>query len=206
MEFVFDLPVWIIGPGILLITVAFAVGGLTLFRRYVLPRMRFGEFDTHFSAAMLASIMVLYGLAMALIAVHVWVTYEEVAKITSTEATALGQLYRDVSEYPQPTRGILQTGIREYVEQVLREAWPQQRRGIIPRGGVAYMDRIQATLMAFEPSTEGQKLLAGETLRAYNNMILARRMRVDAGETHLPWVMWWVIILGAAVSLVSAFL
>ena len=42
------------------------------------------------------------------------------------------------------------------------------------------MHRFQATLIAWEPVTEGQKLLHAETLRAYNYMILSRRMRLDA--------------------------
>jgi hypothetical protein len=67
------------------------------------------------------------------------------------------------------------------------------------------MDRFQGILVSFEPATEGQKLLHGETLRAYNSLIQARRMRVDAVLTHLPTVMWIVILLGAIISLCASF-
>ena len=67
------------------------------------------------------------------------------------------------------------------------------------------MDRFQGILVSFEPATEGQKLLHGETLRAYNSLIQARRMRVDAVLTHLPTVMWIVILLGAVISLCASF-
>ena len=67
------------------------------------------------------------------------------------------------------------------------------------------MNRFQALLNRFEPATEGQKLLHGETLRAYNEMIQARRMRLDSVSTGLPAVMWAVIIGGAFISLSAAF-
>jgi ABC-type branched-subunit amino acid transport system permease subunit len=59
--------------------------------------------------------------------------------------------------------------------------------------------------VAFEPTTEGQKLLHGETLHAYSQMIEARRLRLDAVNTGLPGIMWCVIIVGALVSLSSTF-
>jgi hypothetical protein len=44
--------------------------------------------------------------------------------------------------------------------------------------------------------TEGQKLLHGETLGAYNQLIQARRLRLDAVGTGVPAVMWAVIHRG----------
>src|SRR5678810_452700 len=104
MSFVFKLPLIVVGPGIILLLVAFGLGGLTLFRRFQLPKLRFGHSDAHFSGAMVASIMVFYGLALALTAVHVWETYEDVEKVVTREAACLAILWRDVSEYPEPTR------------------------------------------------------------------------------------------------------
>jgi len=205
MGFLFDLPLIVVGPLIILLLVTLALTGLAIFRRRFLPRLRFGESDAHFSGAMVASIMVFYGLSMALIAVHVWVTYEDVASITSREAASLATLYRDVSEYPEPTRAELCERVSEYVRYTIREAWPMQRRGKIPAAGVERLDRLQATLMAFEPTTEAQKVLAGETVRAYNAMIEVRRLRLDAVEIHLPGIMWLVIVLGAMIGVVSAF-
>jgi len=204
MSWVFDLPLVIVAPALLLIMATAALGSVHLFRRHVLPRLRFGEHDAVFSGTMLTAIMVIYGLAMALIAVHVWETYEEVAHTVSHEASTLGMLYRDVSEYPEPARTMLRDGIRDYVEYTMHEAWAMQRRGIVPSKGVAKVDRIQATLFQFEPATESQKVLAAEAVHAYNVMVEARRMRLDAVETHLPGVMWVLIVLGALISLLSA--
>jgi Protein of unknown function (DUF4239) len=67
------------------------------------------------------------------------------------------------------------------------------------------MNRFQSILAAFEPTTEGQKILHAEGLRAYNNMIQARRLRLDAVSTGLPGVMWVVVLAGALISLSASF-
>jgi hypothetical protein len=205
MSHIFDLPLIVTGPAIILLSVAFGLTGLYLVRRYILPHVRIRDADSEFSGALAQGVMVFYGLSVGLIAVTVFQTHTEVASTTTREATSLAALYRDVSSYPEPPRAKLQTGLRDYTLQVITEAWPLQQRGETPTGGVELMNRFQSDLTAFEPATEGQKILHGEALAAYNRMIDARRARVGSVESGLPVVMWIVIILGAAISLTSAF-
>ena len=204
-ESLFDVSLWIAGPAIIATLCVFAVLGLLLVRRRLLPRLRIQEGDSEFTGAMMQSVMVFYGLAVALIAVTVFETYSETSKIVTGEATALNALYRDVTSYPDPIRVELQKDLREYTEQVIQQAWPAQQRGEVPKGGIEHMSRFQAALTKFEPTTEGQKILHGETLRAYNQLIQARRMRLDAVHTGLPAVMWAVVLGGAFIGLSAAF-
>jgi len=204
-ERVFDVSLWISGPVIIGALCLFAVVGLLLVRRSLLPRLRVASADSEFTGAMLQSVMVFYGLAVALIAVTVFQTYSQTTSVVTAEATALNALYRDVTSYPDPIRTDLQRSLREYTDQVINQAWPLQRQGKIPSAGVEHMTRFQAMLTKFEPATEGQKLLHGETLRAYNQLIQARRLRLDAVGTGLPSVMWAVILIGAFISLSASF-
>jgi Protein of unknown function (DUF4239) len=204
-EFVFDLPLLISGPAILAVLCLFSIAGLRLVRRRVLPRLRIQTEDSDFSGAMVQCVMVFYGLAVALIAVNVSQTYSDVSKVVSQEATALAGLYRDVSCYPGPIRSQLRQDLRNYADYVIHQAWPLQRRGKVPGGGVEVMDRFQARLAGFEPSTEGQKILHAEALHAYNALIQARRLRLDAVDTALPGVMWAVVVAGAFIGLTSTF-
>lgn len=205
VDSLFNLPLVVTGPAIIITLCLFGIGGLLLVRRCVLVRLRIRVEDSEFSGAMMQCVMVFYGLAVALIAVTVFQTYSDVSKIISGEASALNAIYRDVSSYPEPIRLDLQRELREYTEYVIHDAWPLQRRGKVPTGGFEHMTRFQAVLDKFEPATEGQKLLHGETLRAYNLLIQARRMRLDAASTALPAVMWGVIIAGAFISLSTSF-
>jgi hypothetical protein len=205
MDFLFDIPLILAGPLLVALLVGISVLGLHWFRKTQLPRLRFGDTDAEYSAAMVASIMVFYGLATALTAVNVWETNVRVEEITKQEASSLAVLYRNVSEYPDPIGGVMREEIRTYTDQLIKKSWAQQRRGKIPTEGVRIMDQLHKTLVGFEPVTESQKVLALETLASYDRMMEARRLRLDSVERKLPGVMWMVIILGAFISLFSAY-
>lgn len=206
MDFIFDLPLILTGPLLIALLVGISILGLNWFRTHRLPRLRFGDGDVEFSAAMLASIMVFYGLAAALIAIQVWEGYEKVKEITHQEASALVVLYRDVSQYPEPLRGALREEIRSYTDEVIHRSWPIQRQGRLPTETIRNMDRLQSGIMTFEPATEAHKALALETVSSFSRMMEARRLRLDSVDRKLPGVMWLVLILGAFISLFSAYL
>jgi hypothetical protein len=206
MDSIFDMPLAITGPAIILSLCAFAVVGLMLVRRFVLPRLLIRSADSEFSGTMVQSVMVFYGLAVALIAVGVFETYSDVSTIVSQEAAELGAMYRDASSYPEPIRPVLQKELRDYAQYVIHTAWPAQQKGQVALGGVEMLNRFQATLTGFEPTTDGQKIMHGEALRAYNQLIEARSLRLDAVvNTGLPSVLWVVVLAGAVISLIATF-
>ncbi len=201
----FHLPLLLSGGMIIGSLCVYSIAGLWIVRRFVLPRMKVSGEDSEFTGALVQAIMVFYGLAVALVAVNVWETHSEVSGMVSHEASRLGGLYRDVRGYPEPIRTELQDELRGYTDYLINEAWDLQRQGIHPRGGVEWMDRFQTTLCAFEPSTPGQQVLHGEALGAYNLLIDARRLRLDAMLVKLPPALWSVIHFGALISLASTF-
>lgn len=206
LESVFDIPLAIAGPVIIGALCGLAICGLLVVRRAVLPRLRMRAEDSEFSGSMLQAVMVFYGLAVALIAVSVFETYSDVSATISREASELAALYRDASSYPEPTRALLQAELRDYAQYVIHTAWPAQRAGQVALGGVEMMNRFQATLTRFEPATEGQRALHAEALRAYNQLVEARSLRIDAAvNTGVPGVLWVVVLAGAAIGLTAAF-
>lgn len=196
--------VWL---GILIVTIFVLVGlaGLSLARRLILPGLGHVAHQNEVTGAILHGILIIYGLAVALIAIAVWESYSDVTKVVSEEATAIASLYRDFSGYPEPTRTQLRDDLRAYTDQIIHGAWPIQRRGGTPTEGVVMMTSVQDRLFAFNPATEAQKILHAETLHAYNELILARRLRVDALGSGLPPAMWAVVLIGALITLWASY-
>ena len=205
MNWFYDVPLWLAGPILALTQVAIAIAGLIAVRRWVLPKLKITHEDAHFAGPMVHSVMVFYGLVLALIAVRVFDSYAETQRIVSTEATTIAAVYRDLGGYPEPVRGVLQAGVKEYVDQVIHEAWPQMRAGVIPTGGVRRIGVIQAQLAAFEPTTEGQKIIHAEVMSVFNDFLKVRRQRLDRVHECLPGVLWMVVLLGAAISLTASY-
>ena len=79
-ESLFDVPLKIDGPLIIGALCLYAVVGLWLVRRPCCRGCAFG-LDSEFTGAMLQSVMVFYGLAVALIAVTVFQTYSDTTKV-----------------------------------------------------------------------------------------------------------------------------
>src|SRR5207248_11718505 len=118
----FGLPLVVVGISILILLCVFALSGLAIFSRHILPRLKLGPEESVFTSAMMQAVMVFYGLAVALIAVSVWQTYTDAAATTSREATAVGVLYRHMGGYPEPLRSALRQELREYLDYVIKEA------------------------------------------------------------------------------------
>jgi len=175
-----------------------SLAGLWVVRRWVLPRLNVeGDSSLFFAAAVMQSVMVLYGLVAALTAVSVWTKHSQVSDTVSREASAIAGLWRDLGGYPPRERDGMRDVLRGYTNQIIHEAWPEQLQGRIPGAGVQWMDRFLAQLLVFEPASEGQKLVHAETLSAFNHMHEARRQRLDAVNSGLPGVLWVVLLPGA---------
>jgi hypothetical protein len=154
--FLYQWPLWIVLVLLIAGFVGFTLATLGFVRRF-LPGLGFGRHDEHFGGVVVHSMMVIYGLVAALIAVNVYETYSDVARTVSREATAISALYRDASGYPEPTHAWVQGAIRDYTLQIINEAWPQQRRGQIPSHGVVMLNQIQQALFSFEPKPKGRR-------------------------------------------------
>src|SRR5438309_10720208 len=105
LESLFDLPLLIAGPIIVGSLCLYAIVGLSIVRRYILPRLRSQDSYSDFTGAMLQAVMVFYGLAVALIADSVWQSYSDAATGSSQEATAAAVLYGDLCGYAEPAGG-----------------------------------------------------------------------------------------------------
>jgi hypothetical protein len=180
---------------------AVSVVGLFLTRRFILPRLHFHDGINDAISGAVQTIGVFYGITVGLIAVGVWNTHSNAEDVVSKEAAAIGMLYRDVTGYPQPVRGKLQGDLKSYTEVLIDQIWPAQKEGRLLDVGTKLIDDFQSTLYSFEPTTPGQTALHSETLRAFNNLIGYRRLRIDAVAGSLSGVMWAVIWVGAAISI-----
>ena len=198
IDFLLSLPLWALAVVLNVWLISFALLSLWALRRWILPRLRIDTDASLFlGAAVMQSAMVLYGLVAALTAVSVWTKHSQVSDTVSHEATAIAIVWRDLGGYPQRERNSMREVLRGYTKQIIQEAWPEQQQGRVPRMGVEWLNRLQAQLFPFEPTSESQKLLHAQTLDAYNGLIEARNARLDAVNTELPGVMWSVLLPGA---------
>src|SRR5262245_32152242 len=83
-------------------------------------------------AAFLQYFGVIYGLLLGLLAVATYQNCLDVEKSNANEASSLSALYRNVSASPEPSRTQLRNLLKELTRHLIDDAWPQQRKGIVP--------------------------------------------------------------------------
>lgn len=183
--------------------VGFTWLGLVLIRPWV-RRYAADQPDwNHLIRAISAIFVVFYGVTLAMIAVSVYQSFAAANQVVGREAAALGTLYRDVSNYPEPIRGELQAMLRDYTRYVIEEAWPAQQRGVIPEEGTARVTAFQERLLSFQPQTQAEGVLHAETIGQFGVFFVDyRRQRLQSVSTGLPAVLWFVVGVGAVLNAV----
>jgi hypothetical protein len=144
---------------------------------------------------------VIYGLLLGLLAVATYQNLSDVDKTVGNEASSLAALYRDVSGYPEPKRSELEGLLRDYTRYVIDEAWPLQRKGIVPPGAVKKIADFHARLVSFEPETKSQESLHDTAMRQFNTFYEYRRTRLHSVNAGIPAVMWYTVGLGALLNI-----
>lgn len=204
-DFAYDLDPWVLGVLIVAIVVIPSLIGLVLFRRFVAPRLNFDVDVNDAAGAAIQAIGVFYGITVGLLAVGVWTTHANLEDLVSQEAASIAALYRDIAAYPDPPRQELQAYLRAYTQAIIDVDWPAQTKGTLPDDSTDILNRFQAMLTDFEPTTKGDEIFHAEALRQYNNVITYRRERADSVGDGLAGSMWVVIWLGALINLSVAY-
>lgn len=145
---------------------------------------------------------VYYGILLGLLAVAAYQNYSDVNRAVSEEAATLAAICRDVSAYPEPHRARILVLLVEYTRFVIDEAWPAQRRGLVPTGDDRQIGAVHAAFASFEPGTAREEILHAEAFARFNDLIRLRRLRLFSVTTGIPPVLWYVVILGAVFNIV----
>jgi len=203
---IYDLPIWLTFLVFAGVFVGLAWVGIIALRPGV--RRWFGPQpgQNDMVIMVLTAAGVFYGLLLGLIAAATYQNFSDSDQTVSAEASVLAALYRDASGYPQPLRGQLQADLRAYTSYVIEEAWPAQRRGIVPEGGTARVTVFWNHLLTFQPATPGQQVLYQATMDQFGKFVDVRRQRLQDVTAGLPAVLWWVLAGGALINIMLTWL
>ena len=195
------VPLWLSGVLTVLVFCAFGTTGLVATRRWA-PSLHHATVSYNdIVGYYFGAITLLYGITLGLLMVGDWTTLTETQEKVDREASTLAALYLDVSRYPEPHRGRLQNDLRSYTREVIDVAWPQQKKGIVPRGNVANVANLATDLAAFEPASEEQKTLHRETYDRFNELVERRRSRLLGVTAGLSGALWALVYLGAVINI-----
>ena len=201
MYWIYDIPNWELFLLMLGVFAIVSLGGLyltrPLVRRIVDGSDKYNDVTNYY----FASIGVLYGLSLGLIAVGTWQNFNDVDSKVAKEANSLGALYRDVDGYPAGLRHEAENLLRDYAKVVIEKEWPAHRQGTVLDLGDTILDDFENKIMAFEPSREVEKIAHAEVIRSLSDLVGNRGYRVQSVSVALPGVLWAVVLIGAVINI-----
>jgi hypothetical protein len=206
MKYFDDIPVWLFA----LLTVATfdAVGFAGLLCTRAVGHMLglYALLDNNTVGWIFSAILVMYAIAIGLIAIATWGNAATASAAASQEASHIVTVYRTLGGYPEPHRSEFLSLILAYTRSVIEIAWPAQRRGEVSERGTEILFNVGSRVFQFEPTTSGQSVVHAEALRTFNTLVEFRRRRIEATIYAVPASLWFVVLIGAALSIFASYL
>ena len=201
IDWLHELPV---GLGAAVVCGCFLVPTLigSAFLQPLVGRLLRGEKNPNTLVGLLLNAFALYyGVLLALLSIAVFDNYDKARDAIGQEASSIVALYRNVSGYPEPARTSHMGLLRQYLDEETGPGWKEQHRNKASTQGMTLVDDLDRQLLSFKPDREaGEDVMHRETLRTLSDFVERRRLRIQAAETSIPPVIWYVVLIGAVLN------
>jgi hypothetical protein len=145
-----------------------------------------------------------YAVILGFMLFAVWNAYREADLNADLEANAVVDIYHLADGLPEPQRAQLQGLARSYVNAVLSQDWVQMAANEEPRQSSDINAEMWKTVTSAQPKSEAQQATQDHALSEMSTLSQDRFTRVFQSTTRLPNVLWFVLLVGGALTIISA--
>ena len=104
--------------------------------------------------------------------------------------------------FADPERAKLIDALNRYTTTVIATEWPAQAEGRVDRAADRYLDELRRFAVSLQPSSQADSNLHALLLQSLTRLRDARQERLLAAETTIPAIVWFVVIVGGAITIV----
>lgn len=153
---------------------------------------------------LLSVVGTLYAVLLGLVVVDALVRFEHAIDVVQKESNALADIFLLAERLPEVERDRLKGICKTYARQVVEDEWPLMETGHASMAARKTAFALTRSLDGFEPATESQKAVFPMILEQIRQLWDYRRERIGTAEFGIPAVEWFVLIAGAAVTVLFA--
>ncbi|MCW2989613.1 MAG: hypothetical protein JWM73_207 [Solirubrobacterales bacterium] len=199
-----DVPIWALSLIFIVSVVALALGGFAAANRLGLRSPSTGA-DTMVSAFS-GRATTLFGILLVFVIVSEFNHFNDTQTTAQKEASALAQVVRDSGPFPADVRERLRTAVGAYANEVVHDEWPRLgRTGQPSPRGLELIAAIETTVQGYDPTTPATRSFYDKLVGQLDDLVDARRDRIQAAGPAIPAVMLWLLFGGAIVFVVTMF-
>jgi len=145
-----------------------------------------------------------YAVIIGFMLYAVWTTFQSAEINADNEANCLVNVFRLADGLPEAQRDQVHHLAREYVAVVLDQEWPAMHRGEKGFAGHPVVEKLWTTVVQAKPITFAEQTSMSLTLSEISQMTRFRRVREVQSDSSLPAILWFLMILGAVITTMSA--
>jgi Protein of unknown function (DUF4239) len=196
------LPTWALALLVVGTAVVIGLGGFLLMRRFV-PSLREHADSRSLSSAFSIS-SGLFSFVLAFTIGQLYTNFTRANADAKQEASALAQVLRSSAGLPHPLAHTVRLESLAYAREVRDHEWRLMRRGKASAQAWQDINRIYATLESARTTASSDPFF-GQTLSRLNELVTARRVRLDDSNLSLPVVFQIMLLLGAVLAISTTF-
>lgn len=203
MQFLYDLPGWLMAVSVVASIVALSYAGYFAIHR--LWRPAFTEDNQSVAMTVLTVIATINSLLLALVALSVWESFGAAEEAVVQEANSVGELARDLAVFDSEQSRDARRMLRDYANMVVTMEWRDMRRGNASVDVWNAFDRMFLAVGQIEPDTPRRTVLLPEIWARTNELLKERRTRLHTAASQVPPTLWAVVLIGTALTIGSTF-
>lgn len=143
-----------------------------------------------------------YAVLLAFMLSNVWMNFNTAETNAEQESNCLVNVFRLARTLPEPQRSHIRELAREYANYVLNQEWQILDRGEGMSRGIA--QPLWDALLSIQPTSASEQIGWGQAISELRELTEHRRIRELQSRSHLPPLLWAVLIVGALVTVVSS--
>ncbi len=147
-----------------------------------------------------------YGIFLAFVVSTMWQQFYNTQSNLVQEARYLGDLYFSAKAFPQPDKEKIQTLLREYRDSVVNNEWKTMEMGEACPATAHLLEQIGEAYMDYKPSKPSEQPFLDDSIQSLSSMAGLRASRIDDSSSGLLSVLWFVILVGAVITIGFSFL
>jgi hypothetical protein len=194
-----DVPLWVTAVMVTVGAAIYSIGLMLLTRSiYGVDRLALNNEVAGFKFAVIG---VFYAVMLAFVVIAVWEDFRKTEAAVRDEAKAVIDLHRITFALPVEGGAEIRKHLVAYTNDVREYEWPTMALGEPSDAVVKDLDQLSQAIFAVTPKTSQELALYQDALRLLAVMTDNRNERLDSAGGSMPWILWFVLIVGGLITL-----
>jgi hypothetical protein len=195
-------PGWVLVLFLFFFTALAMTGPFLVRRRVRLAQLRGNNEVAGFKFAVIG---VLYAVLLAFVVIISWERFHDAESALAKEAGAGATIYRLGGGLDETSAAALRANLGAYLRSVLADEWPAMVRGHSSAATTRMLGDLYDLVIRYPAANLHDANVQADLLTALDQVTRARRERLVMAEGTVPEVIWFVLFLGAALTISFTF-